>query len=76
MEGQCYNFFKILRSVWPQAECWYDQMDGHVYTLIDGKWYDIRGQHLKVSQHCSPLNHQQQDKPNRWGARDLRYLIP
>ena len=41
--GGCYGLFRILRSIYPQAEAYYDPIIGHVYTEIDGKLYDIRG---------------------------------
>ena len=39
--GGCYELYRILRSVWNDAEAWY--IDGHVYTKIDGRLYDIDG---------------------------------
>jgi len=41
-EGSCYHFYLILKEVFPNAECWYDQ--DHVLTKIDGKFYDITGE--------------------------------
>lgn len=73
--GQCYNFFLILRTVYPQAEPWYDQIEGHVYTRIGKFWYDVRGKHLRVSEACQPLDHKRGDKPHRWGTRDHRSLV-
>lgn len=40
--GACYQFFKILKSVYPQAVAYYNQ--DHVITEIDGKYYDITGE--------------------------------
>jgi len=53
-EGSCYQFYRILKSVYPQAISWYN-MD-HVITEIDGRFYDITGQvyrkrHLAMSEH-------------------------
>lgn len=45
-EGSCYHFYLILKSVFPQAECWYDE--DHVITKIDNKFYDITGE-IKVN---------------------------
>lgn len=45
MEGMCYRVFAALRSVYPQAQAWYDPIVGHIYTRIDDKWWDIRGAH-------------------------------
>lgn len=41
--GACYQLFEILKSVFPQAYPVYDPDLGHVYTVIDGNYYDIRG---------------------------------
>jgi hypothetical protein len=40
--GNCYQFYKILKSVFKDAEAYYD--GNHVWTKIDGKFYDIRGE--------------------------------
>ena len=40
--GNCYQFYKILKSVFKDAEAYYDS--NHVWTKIDGKFYDIRGE--------------------------------
>ena len=39
--GSCYQFYRILKKVFPQARAWYN-ID-HVITEIDGKFYDITG---------------------------------
>lgn len=41
-EGRCYHFYLILKEVFPEAECWYDE--DHVLTKIDDKFYDITGE--------------------------------
>lgn len=43
--GGCYRLYKVLKTAFPSAKCWYDQVDCHVYTEIDGVFYDIRGRH-------------------------------
>lgn len=50
--GNCYQFFEILKQVYPDAEAFYD--GNHVWTKIDDKYYDIRGEanttfHIKRS---------------------------
>lgn len=52
--GSCYQFYKILKCVWPDAEAYYDS--DHVITKINGRFYDIKGEvecgrHLKMSEH-------------------------
>ena len=40
--GNCYQFYGILKSIFKDAEASYD--GNHVWTKIDGKFYDIRGE--------------------------------
>lgn len=40
-EGSCFNLYLLLKQIWPQAECYYD--DNHIITKIDNKFYDING---------------------------------
>lgn len=40
-KGSCLNFHLILRSVYPEAEPYYDQ--NHIITKIDNYYYDITG---------------------------------
>ena len=74
LEGQCYALFRILRQVWPSAECWYDTSEGHVYTKIGRCYYDIRGRHTRVGSSCKLLDYKSGVPPHRWGARDKRRL--
>ena len=39
--GGCYELFRLLRTVWPEARPWYT--GGHVYTEIGDRLYDIDG---------------------------------
>lgn len=53
-EGSCYQFYRILKCVFPQAIAWYDM--NHVITEIDGEFYDITGKvkrksHLRMDEH-------------------------
>lgn len=45
--GNCYQFYEILKQVFPEAEPFSD-VSGHVYTKIDGQFYDIRGKFNSV----------------------------
>ena len=38
--GNCYQFYEILKKVFPEAEPYYA---GHVWTKIGDEFYDIRG---------------------------------
>lgn len=41
--GDCYQLYLKLKEQFPAAEPWYDQIDGHVLTLLYGRLYDITG---------------------------------
>lgn len=75
MEGQCYNFFLILREIRPAAEAWYSWCQGHVYVRIGRCFYDIRGAHLRTPVDLMKLDHRGSDPPHRWGRRDTRRLV-
>lgn len=41
--GGCWEFYLILKSVFPDAVPYYDHCLGHVYTKIGDHFYDIDG---------------------------------
>ena len=43
-QGGCYQFYLILEEIFPEAIAWYCQINGHIYTEINGKFYDITGE--------------------------------
>lgn len=49
--GSCYQFFKILNSIYPEAEACFK--DNHIVSKIDGKYYDINGE---INDDFIPLN--------------------
>lgn len=42
-QGACWAVFEALHARWPAAKAWYDPIEGHVYTEIDGVLYDAYG---------------------------------
>jgi hypothetical protein len=40
-KGSCMNFFQTLRSIYPEAQVWYN--GDHAITKIDKHFYDITG---------------------------------
>ncbi|TNE43414.1 MAG: hypothetical protein EP341_11370 [Sphingomonadales bacterium] len=74
-KGQCYSLFLIMRTIWPSAEALHSQSECHVYVMIDGMIYDIRGKHLKPPADLAPINYSRGDKPHRWGPRDKRRFV-
>lgn len=47
-QGKCYQLYLMLSDLYPQAVAWYEPVDGHVFTEIDGKFYDINGEHESI----------------------------
>lgn len=68
--GGCWEFYLILKAVFPNAEPFYDHMDGHVYTKIDGAFYDIHG-HLQKKISLEPMLNDQRlmKQVHRWMPR-------
>ena len=75
MDGQCYNLFRILRTLFPEAKPYYSPEEGHVYTRIGNGYYDIRGRHYRLPADLELLDHDCQDKPHRWPKQDKRRLL-
>jgi hypothetical protein len=50
-EGSCYKFFKILQSVFPNAEAYYNEF--HTITKINNKFYDINGEYIISEQEAN-----------------------
>ena len=50
-QGNCYQFYEILKSIFPDAEAYESP---HVFTKIDGRFYDIRGE-LKTPLNLLPV---------------------
>lgn len=74
MQGQCMTIYQALRAIWPDAIAWYSALEGHVYTEIDGKFYDIRGKHSKLPDGAAKLDFRSGDRAHRWARRDDRTL--
>ncbi len=76
--GSCYQLFLILKTVFPQAVCWYDPVIGHAYTEIDGRFYDITGRIYNLPQHAQPFCKENWPKhaPHRWQPLELVLKYP
>jgi hypothetical protein len=42
--GNCYQFYEILKSIFPDAKPYYD--GNHIWTKINNEFYDIRGKNV------------------------------
>lgn len=52
--GSCFAFYQILKTIFPQARAW-SNLD-HVWTEINGKWYDIDGIRAEGGEGLSPMD--------------------
>ena len=64
--GKCYQVALLLKHAYPSAEIYYSATEGHVYTKIDERWYDIEGIHVKVPEDVCLLDHKNGHPPHRW----------
>ena len=66
--GGCYHLWEIVRTVFPDAKCMYDRIDGHVYIELYGKLYDISGRiHNMDLDELEDMEYIYQElKPYRW----------
>ena len=74
-EGRCYSLFEILHSIWPQAKPKHSVSEGHIYTEIEGKLYDIRGIKYLPPSDLEDLTKGMRDPPHRWALRDTRQFV-
>lgn len=57
--GSCYKFYKILKTIFPNAKAYYNS--DHVITKINGKYYDITGE-VRITNHISVDEHYSHEK--------------
>lgn len=43
LNGGCYQFYLVLKSLYPEAEPFITPTKDHIVTYIGGVYYDIRG---------------------------------
>lgn len=51
LNGNCYFFANILKSRFPQGIIFYDVIDGHFVTQIDGIKFDWSGITSEIGKH-------------------------
>jgi len=44
-QGKCFQLYLMLADLYPQAVAWYEPIQGHIFTEIDGRFYDIHGEY-------------------------------
>lgn len=70
--GRCFELHLFLRSFWKDAVPWYDPIVGHVYTQIDGCWFDIDGRHLEIPLKSYVMTRFELEKTHRWARGAVR----
>ncbi len=70
--GGCWEFYKILRAVWPDAKPYY--CDGHIFTRIGEDYYDIFGRRTAGEQGLTAMGEAQVRGAHRWRDRRLKGL--
>jgi hypothetical protein len=58
-QGKCYQLYLMLSDLYPQATAWYEPIDGHVFTEIDGKYYDINGEYESLPERSHPFTEEE-----------------
>lgn len=43
MQGGCYQFHLVLKTIFPKATPYFNKRKNHVVTKINGIYYDIKG---------------------------------
>lgn len=77
MNGGCYQLYKILKSVFPNAKPYISGYPGcaHIATMIDGRLYDIGGEY-KTFDGFEPLSPEIEEEAEEWrfeAMNDLYY---
>ena len=69
LHGGCYQFYKFLKAVYPQAEPYIS--GSHVVTKIGNRYYDIRG---AVRGKYRPLTAEDTEKCEKWSFSKNNWL--
>ena len=46
--GGCYSLYTILKQIYPQAHPYMTKNEEHIVTRINGRFYDILGEHIRL----------------------------
>lgn len=72
--GGCYHLYLILKSLWPEAELWYQDNPGHVFAKIGSSWYDINGKYRFKPRGARPITARQLGDPWKWKFRLVKMM--
>lgn len=65
LNGSCFYLWDIVRTVFPEVEPWYSQVEGHIYLKYKDRFYDILGKHCAVPKDIAPFDYKE-FKPHKW----------
>ena len=70
LNGSCYKLYKLLKSVFPDAESYMNATRDHVVTRIGGELYDISGK-LPKKRHADyhAMSSKEREVASRWAHR-------
>jgi len=71
LNGACYQFYEVLKTIFPNAEPHIDSLKGHIVTKIDGEFYDITG---RVTGEYFPLTQDDKLMCEEWGFSKSYWL--
>lgn len=54
--GDCFKLFQLLKALYPEAQPYYDIVNGHVYTQIGRSYYDIHGKSMVDPKKLTPMS--------------------
>ena len=80
LEGRCPQFALILTEIFKskyETEIYYVPSQGHIYTRIENRYFDIRGRHFTLPEDASPISKEpkQYGRMDRWANSDHRRLL-
>ena len=71
LNGGCYQFYKILKTIFPGAQPYINERKDHIATLIDNNLYDITG---KVEGVFSELTKNEETNCEKWSFAENYWL--
>lgn len=64
--GGCFQFYLILKEIFPTAIPCYCVAKGHIFSKIGKYYYDINGKHVKLTDEIAIIENYKDKKAHRW----------
>lgn len=68
--GGCFQLYLMLKAIEPSAEAWYSDWEGHVYTRLGSRFFDINGCATPPDD-VKPMSTALMKKARQWARRNL-----